>query len=158
MKQKNALTYALKLLNLRPRSKEEMKKVLAAHDYPVEEINQVVFSLVQLDYLNDVKFMESWCYYRKQISPRGRWFVKRELHVKGISVQDLEAYFDHFYSLEEEKDCLDRLIHKQATRKMGSGNICAETEKEQHKIFSSLMRKGFDRELIFQALNLLQPK
>jgi len=156
LKAPNPLTHALKLLTIRPRSKEELKQLLLDRNYSIKEINEVISRLIELDYLNDIKFMESWCYYRKHISPKSRWFVKRELLIKGISPDDLEEHFDHFYSEEEELSCLKRIIEK----KMSKGNLMEinSDKKDYQRIVSALLRKGFKHNLILDMFNQLGAK
>ncbi|MEL7564288.1 MAG: regulatory protein RecX [Dehalobacterium sp.] len=155
-KESNPLAHALKLLTIRPRSKEELKKLLLDRSYSIEEINQVIARLSELEYLDDIKFMESWCYYRQHISPKSRWYVKRELLIKGISFDDLEEHFDDFYSEEEELNCLKRIIEK----KMSKGNLTGTNsdKKDDQKFVSALLRKGFKLSLILDLLNRLGGK
>lgn len=156
LKKSNPLVHALKLLTIRPRSKEELKQLLLDRKYSIEEIDQVISRLIDLAYLDDIKFMESWCYYRQHISPKSRWYVKRELLAKGISPNDLEEHLNDFYSEEEELNCLKRLMEK----KLAKGNIMEinSDKKYYQKIVAALLRKGFKQNLILDMFNQLGAK
>lgn len=156
LKRSNPLDYALKLLNIRPRSKEELKQLLAGRDFSLEEMEQAISHLVQLGYVDDIKFMESWCYYRQQISPKSRDYVRRELAEKGISTDDLDAHYDEFYSEEEEINCLKRLMEKKLWKAhpMGMGS----KENRERKMIASLLRKGFNHHLILEIFTQLEAK
>lgn len=147
--------HALKLLNVRPRSKEELRQLLLERKYSLEEINSVISRLIDMEYLNDIRFMESWCYYRQHISPKSRCYAKRELLAKGISFHDIEEFFDDLYSEEEELNCLKRLIEKKLAK--GSVGIIREN-KDCQKIISYLLRKGFKKSLILDMFNQLGAK
>lgn len=150
------LEQALKLLTVRPRSKWELKQLLLDRKYTKDEIEQVISSLINWGYLDDIKFIESWCYYRKHVSPKSRCFVLRELKAKGVSSSDLESCFNDFYSEEEELDCLKHLMEKKLTKKhLISSKI---NEKDMQKIFSALLRKGFKYNLILDIFSQLGTK
>lgn len=149
---------ALKLLTIRPRSIEELRTLLLEREYPLEEINQAISQLIQLKYLDDISFIESWCYYRQHITPKGRWLVRKELAAKGVSPFDLEEHFDACYSEEDEKKCLLHLIEKKSIK--GILEQSKNIEKEHQKVVAQLVRKGFKLHHIlemldrFQAINL----
>lgn len=152
----NPLNRALKLLTIRPRSIEELRKLLLERKYSLDDINQAICRLIELKYLDDIKFMESWCYYRQHISPKGRWYVKRELLAKGISHDDLEEYFNQFYSEEAELVCLKGLIEK----KIKKENLWDDKydKKDYEKFIIALLRKGFKHNIILDALDQLGAK
>lgn len=155
-KRSNPLVHAIRLLTFRPRSKEELKKLLLDRDYSLNEVEQVIIRLLELEYLDDVKFMESWCNYRQDISPRSRRYVKRELFMKGISADDLEEHFDNFYTEENELNSLKNIIEK----KLVKVNMMemASDQKGFRKIYSALLRKGFNHSSIMEMLNRLGVK
>lgn len=152
----SAISKALNLLNIRPRSEDEIRKLLAKKDFLKEEIEDAVCYLKKLDYINDQRFIESWVYFRQHVSPRGRWFVKRELNFKGISEEYLDRYFEDLYSTDKEKEIVmtltvrwkDRLAFRSLP---GKGN-----EPERFK--KKLLRRGFNPNLIEDVFYLLQVK
>jgi regulatory protein len=139
---------ALRLLKYRPRSREELRQALISRGFNNDEIKSTVSYLEDLGYINDVRFMESWCYYRREVSPRGRWLVKRELLAKGIAPESLEKYFDQYYPLEAEEVYLRGLIARQLAKvELHDGRI---TDEDRKKLMLKLYRKGFDRWLVNQ--------
>ncbi|MGI6684789.1 MAG: regulatory protein RecX [Bacillota bacterium] len=152
----NPLAKALKLLTIRPRTQKELTQRLLEIGYTKDEINPVVSRLINLGYLDDIKFMESWCYYRQHISPKSRWYVLRELSLKGISPDDLEAHFNRFYTEEEEWGCLKRLMEKKLAKLNMTENSL--NEKDFRKIVSAFLRKGFQHQQIMDMISQLRPK
>ena len=149
----SAYSCAVNLLSYRPRARGELAAALLAKDYLPEEIETALADLENRGYLNDIAFMESWCFYRRQVAPKGRWLVKSELLGKGISQQDLDGHFDGFYSAEAERECLLRLLEKQQFRlaKIAGDDGAASRQKLAQKFF----RKGFELGLIFEVLDQL---
>jgi len=150
------LAQALKLLTVRPRSVWELKQLLLERKYSEEEIEPVISHLIHLGYLDDLKFMESWCYYRQHISPKGRWYVRRELALKGISSCLLESHFNHFYSEEDELHCLKRLLEKKLGKKKAAESH--HNEKDTEKIIAALVRKGFRHSAVLDMFSQLGAK
>lgn len=144
---------ALKLLSYRPRTIKELKLLLLDRNFLEDEINPVISQLLEWGYLNDLKFMESWCHYRQQISPKGRWLVRQELIQKGITVNDLETYFHNFYSESMEKDSVRILLEKKLSKIDAKEKLISP--KQAYKIISALQRKGFKYNLIVDTLSQL---
>ena len=147
-KKGKAVVSALRLLKYRPRSREELRKALDSRGFSEEVVKSTMCYLEDLGYIDDVKFMESWCYFRREVSPRGRWLVKRELLSKGISPENLEKYFDRFYPPEVEEAYLRALITQQAVKAKLQDN--KDPEENQKRLALKLYRKGFDRWLVHQ--------
>lgn len=152
----SAISTALKLLNTRPRSEDEIRKLMVKKGFRENDIEDAVCYLKNLDYINDQRFIESWVYFRQHVSPRGRWFVKHELNCKGISEEYLDGYFEDLYSSDKEKEILTVLTAKWKDRLAfsslpGRGN---EPERFQKK----LLRRGFNPILIEDVFRLLQVK
>lgn len=148
---KNAISYAIKILNYRPRSKMEISNALKNKGYAEYDIRAVISYLIELQYLDDVKFMESWIYYRLNISPRGRWIVKNELIQKGVSHQDVENHFNQFYSEENEKHCLMILIKKFLDKQHILDN--PNSDEQWERFYKKMYRKGFSKSLVVEVLN-----
>lgn len=150
----SAYNSAINLLSYRPRAKGELAAALLGKEYLPEEIDTALADLERLGYLNDIAFMESWCYYRQHVAPKGRWLVQSELASKGICQQDLAAHFDQFYSAKAEKACLQQLLEKQLHRH--GQNREMDDPAARQKLAQKYFRKGFDLSLIFEVLDRLE--
>ncbi|MDD3874795.1 MAG: RecX family transcriptional regulator, partial [Methanosarcina sp.] len=84
----------------------------------------------------------------REVSPRGRWLVKRELLSKGISSESLEKYFDRFYPPEVEEAYLRALIAQQTAKANLQDN--KDPGENRKRLTLKLYRKGFDRWLVHQ--------
>lgn len=152
-KQITAFVCALNLLSYRPRAKGELEKALLTRKFSREEIAAALSDLERMGYINDIGFMESWCYYRYRVSPRGRWLVRNELSQKGISERDLDEHFDNFYPETVERECLRELVKKLQGRRPVQTEDNATDSRQ--KLTRKLYTKGFELSLIFAVLEEL---
>lgn len=152
-KQISAFDCALNLLSYRPRAKGELKKALLTRKFSRDEIVEALSDLERMGYINDISFIESWCYYRYRVSPRGRWLVRNELSQKGISERDLDEYFDNFYPESVERECLRELVKKLQERRAVQEEDNAEESRQ--KLVRKLYSKGFEPGQIFAVLEEL---
>ena len=80
-----AFQSALRLLNRRLRSSEEIRKGLIAKGFEPEQVDDIIQRLISDKLLNDEKFMHSWIESRSHFHPRSRRLLKLELRKKGIA-------------------------------------------------------------------------
>jgi len=149
-KKATAMECAVNLLSYRPRARGELAAAMTKRGYDQAETADVLDELVRLGYLNDVAFMESWCYYRQQVSPKGRRYVQRELTEKGISRADLAAHFDTFYSPQAEQACLLQLLEKETRIHPPEG--AEEARSAWRKLANKFIQKGFTPGLVLETL------
>lgn len=112
-----------------------------------QAIDAVTAHLIEHNFLNEERFARSFARGRFRIKKWGRTRIVRELKVRGISQYNISAalseiddndYYETFYLLVEHQ-----------TETVREGNLL----KKKKKIFDYLMRKGFESQLIYDALN-----
>jgi regulatory protein len=85
------LNAAARYLETRSRSVEEVRRHLALAAYPAALVEGAVDRLLELGMLDDSAFARSWIESRDRAHPRGRQALRRELALKGIDRDTIEA-------------------------------------------------------------------
>jgi regulatory protein len=81
---------AYRLLGLRPRSTEEVRRHLRKKDVEEAIIDRVIDRLHELNLLDDAAFARYWVEQRETFKPRSRRALQYELYQKGLSRQIIE--------------------------------------------------------------------
>lgn len=134
-----ALQQAIKFLNYRPRSSDEVRRNLQKHEYPEALIEATVARLEQNGLLDDRKFARMWVENRTEFRPRGRRALEFELRKKGIPDQIIQQTLDHELTDEEQ---LALEVAEKYVRKL---NHLSQLEF-QRKLGGHLARRGFSYE------------
>jgi regulatory protein len=82
------LNSCLRLLSIRPRSRQEIEKHLHKYTSDSALINQIITKLTDLNYLDDKKFATWLIESRSRSSPRGKRLLLQELKSKGINIKE----------------------------------------------------------------------
>jgi regulatory protein len=85
------LSAAARFLELRPRSVEEVRRHLTAGAFPPVLVEAAIERLLQLGWLDDRAFATAWVESRDRARPRGQVALRRELTLKGIDRETVEA-------------------------------------------------------------------
>lgn len=146
-----AKQYLFRLLSRRLYSSTEVKKKLTDRGYDPELIKKVITEFLNQGWLDDTQFATQWVESRLRFKPRGISLIRRELMLKGIEKEIIEEVLSkHIDSESEYKLALAALNKKK--------NYTAEKDpfKRKRKIYAYLARKGFNLEIIEQAMNQLK--
>jgi len=79
------------LLEVRPRSTEEVRRRLRDNGYRPDLVEGAVERLLALGYLDDAAFARSWVESRDRARPRGARALRDELRHKGVAGADIEG-------------------------------------------------------------------
>ena len=111
------------------------------------EVNEVLLSLMQEDFLNEERYAEAYVSGKFRIKKWGRVKIKSELKFKKISEYCIKKGLDQI----EEEEYLETLKYWIERREKSS------TEKNEFKrkgkIASFLISKGFESWLVWEELN-----
>lgn len=128
---------ALKLLNYRPRSEEEIRKNLKEHGFPEPVIEATVERLRNSGLVDDIRFARSWVENRNEFRPRSRRALAFELKRRGISGQALESALED----TDDSEMAYQAAQKQARKLEG-----LEWADFRTKMLAFLARRGFSYE------------
>ena len=85
------LNAAARFLELRSRSVDEVRRHLGAARFPGPLVEGAIARLLELDMLDDRAFAQAWVESRDRARPRGEAALRRELNLKGIDRETVEA-------------------------------------------------------------------
>ncbi len=143
-----ALQKAYRLLSLRPHSEKEMVCKLKAKGFSGAVVQEALEKLRDLKYLHDASFARQWARHLAVNKLWGNRKISASLQEKGISKRLIDEAMAAA-RLELPEDEAVRILTAKKTSKRNTGPL--ET-KEKHKIFSSLMGRGFPPGLILNSL------
>ena len=142
---------AAKLLAAKQRSVEELREKLSTTRGATKAmVDEAIERLREYGYLDDAKFAQNHAGLRLRERPIGRRRLQRDLWLKKIDKQTVEAALDEVFESTPEDDLIDRAIAKRV-RLRGK----PKTREEAKKLFDYLMRQGFEFELVSEKVRAL---
>ena len=141
-----ALQRTFNLLSYRLRSVKEIELYLKDKGYCDDVTCAVISRLHELDYVNDLKFAESYVRNEMKISRKGPIVIRQMLQQKGVSSTDCDCALQ----LYPESDQLENIIFhgEKLLRKYRHLHGFALSQK----LNAALYRKGYSGDLIQQFL------
>lgn len=134
---RRAFNKATNLLSGSELCANEIRFKLKMRDYPASVIEDVVRTLYEYRFLDDVRYAEN--YIRSFASKKSRSFIVKELTRKGIDSSCFENLLDTVY--EEEGIDEEQLIQDILDRRFADYD--RNDEKVKRKIVSYMARRGF---------------
>jgi regulatory protein len=126
---------ALRFLEIRPRSEQELRRALQKKRYPEEIISEVLTRLGDVKLVDDRDFATFWVENREGFKPRSKRALQYELHQKGVSSEEIARAVKQV----DERDSAYRAAHSKALRYK---DLDAQSFRE--KLSGFLARRGFD--------------
>lgn len=142
-----AYNQSISLLAHRDRTIYEMYTYLSEKGYPEVIVEDVINQLIDLGYLNDMRYIENYCYGNIKGKRYGIRRVKQNLKSKGIKEILLDKIPD-FFSTQDQIECCDVLFKKKMNTYRGYSNM-----QKRHKISEFLMRKGYEYDMIRNVMS-----
>ena len=143
-----AYDHAVRLLARRPYSRAEIRRNLAAKQYPPHVIDEVLAKLGERGYVDDRAFARYWIENRERFKPRGPKALRYELRRKGIA----DAIIEEALSGLDPLDSARRAAQQRARRLRGLSRRDARQKLGQY-----LARRGFGydtiRDVVTEILN-----
>jgi len=90
-KRRQALSRAFRLLSIRSRSEQEIRRSLGRAGFEESTIEETTAQLHRQGLLDDRGFASEWAESRLHSRPRGRRLIEHELRVKGVDEEDVAA-------------------------------------------------------------------
>ena len=147
MKRLPVLDRAVKLLAVRSRTEEELRRALSRAGYPEEERESAVARLRELGYLNDVDVARARA---RSLLDRGAaaGLSQRRLEEQGIRPPDAAAAVGEAAEGSTDEDRVRRALDR---RLRGRASM---DEAEKVRTFRALVRKGHRPTLVARALGI----
>ena len=131
-----ALQVALRYVSFRQRSVTEVRRRVGK-DFAQPVVEQVLASLSRYGYLDDADFARRWRDSRERRKPRGAFALRRELRVKGIADDVIDATLEGL----DEADSAYRAAERRARQWLERGDMPYATFRR--KLWDYLRRRGF---------------
>jgi len=126
---------ALRLLSIKGRTVQELKKKLSLKSFPPEEIEEALQTCIRLGYLDDAQEGQRRTERLKKRGYGPRYIAAKMRH-EGLKASSISA--------SEQKAMILDLLKKPAWQK-----------KERAKLMGALQRRGFDMQSILELLATL---
>jgi regulatory protein len=146
---RSARNYAYKLLGLRARSEKEIHNKLKQKGYDENIILEVIKTLKNYNYLNDIEFAEHFATDRVKNKKIGEKLLRVELFKKGIPEKIINETIKKVFSENNELELAKELVKKKMPHLKN-----LEPLKAKKKLSDFLLRKGFDWDVISQVVKI----
>lgn len=144
--------YALKLLSIRPRSKEEIKGRLLwfseKKGIPNKFVEKLIEELVFHNFLNDEEFANWWVEQRCSFRPKGQRAIRLELLEKKVDKEIIDRVLKRKKKESSEFELAQKLVRKKTSLYKNEA-----PEIKKRKITSLLLRRGFDWETVKEVID-----
>lgn len=150
---RTASDIALRLLSIRWRTGEELRRRLRRHGFEGVEIEQVIVRLESDGWLNDARFAEAYSRskLRKGIGLRR---IRRELQELGVDDAVSAAGIGAAAADEDEAGRLSDLCQKRIDRVIARDGIAAlDGDAARKKIVSFLLNRGYELSAVLTTLD-----
>jgi SOS response regulatory protein OraA/RecX len=139
------LAAALRFLETRQRSVAEVRRRLTIAGYQPELIDGAIERLLALGILDDEAFTSAWVESRDRARPRGERALRRELQVKGVSRDVVDAAMGERRpepggDADPDVAAAERLLARHASALAR----VADPRKRRQRAYGLLARNGFD--------------
>jgi len=152
-KNENCWYVATRLLGIRPRSVEELKKKLLDKKFSEPEVNDTINTLLDLKYLNDKEFAQMVCESTLAGKPKGRAALRFKLKKYLVPEKVIKETLEKILTQEKEEEyCRKAFDSKKKTLK----NKSIDNFKERQKIFGYLIRQGFSTDVVYKVIGDFQ--
>jgi regulatory protein len=141
---------AAPFLAVRPRSVAETQRRLRQLGYPHALVDEVIDRLVELDYLDDEAFARAWVESRDRARPRGETALRRELALKGIDRELIDAVLVEragSATTDVDADGAGRLLE----RRRAALEREQDPARRRQKAYRLLAANGFDPQVCSEA-------
>ena len=145
--QYEAYYIALKSINSRYKSVEEVRKMLKNKEFSSEIVDFVIDRLIKQGYLNDQLFAKLYINNQIVTTSRGPLRIKKDLLDKGVSNSIIDEELIEFNEdIQLEK--IDKFINKSIKSNHSRGGVILKS-----KIFNDLKTLGYDSSVINKIIN-----
>lgn len=154
------LSYALRLLKVRPRSCFEVAQKLQARGLSGFQIDSIIVQLTEIKLLDDARFARDWVRWRDRNHPSGVLLLKHELREKGVSrdliqkvLEEREgAEWRELLGVKKLDEPVDLILAKRLVNKRHTQFSDLSPEKRQQRLMGLLSRRGFSSNTIYSVI------
>lgn len=137
---------AIKYINIRMRSKMELKNYLIKKKVPEKLACKIIDKLSKEGYLNDLLFTKAFISDQMNLSPNGPLRIKKELLTRGIE-EGLSS--SEISKIDDDviREKLSKLLKKQLRIKTGASNLI------KLKLLNYFVNLGYEKDMVLDGLS-----
>ncbi len=143
---------ALRLLAVRPRTRQELKRRLRGKDFPEGVVDACVERLAGAGLVDDADFAEAFVRDRIRLRPRGRRELRAELQRKGVDRGTANTVVDRVL---DEAGVSELELARAALRRWRPRGD--DRQKDRQRLYGYLVRRGFGGETISRVMEEALP-
>ena len=132
------------------RSSQEIHEKLTSWGLQPEEAEKVVAELIQEGFVNDQRFADAYCHDKFQFNGWGKLKIKAHIYSHGISEDVLVKALDRIDPKAYESKLME--LGKTKWQKSKDDDLA----KRKQKTAAFLQQRGFETDLIWEAINKLE--
>lgn len=134
---------------IRNRSEKEIRDYLQKKNAEEAVIEKIVKKLYEQKFLNDESFAKAWILARSRIKPKGKYALKMELRLKGITDTVIEEVMNEISTeLPSEIEQAKKIIKSRMQKYKNE-----ERKIIYQKVGAFLARRGFSWEIAKKAID-----
>jgi regulatory protein len=146
---------ALRLLDHAQRTRRELSRRLRERGFEAATVEAVLDRLAAVSLVDDVEYARAWLAGRWGRRAAGWRRLEMELSQKGVSREDItraRVILEQSVGASNEVETARRVISQAARRYAG-----LDPRTRRQRLYAMLARRGFDADVIRQALELREP-
>lgn len=155
MSSKDIRDTALKYLAFRDRTAFEMSKHLKEKEFSLIEINQVIFDLIELKYLDDYGYCRKYIPYAAR-KGKGKARIKMELVQKGIDTETIDC------GMADEEEPGEILSISELERALFQGEKTIGDQEITEKLIAKVGRRlstlGYTSDIVYKVMGILMKR
>lgn len=146
--QECANNYALRLLNFKMRTSNEIKQRMREKEYSDEVIEKTIDYLYYLNYLDDREYAQKFIKDKSNLKKMGKERIKRELYAKGVDDEIIKEEIENIVDEEDEYETAMEL----AIKKLETTYRNDDKNARYRKLGGFLQRRGYSMGMVMKIL------
>lgn len=143
--------YALKLLNFKMRTTEEIRKRMREKEYTDDIIDETIDYLNYLNYLDDEDYARKFVSDKSNLKNMGKERIKRELYMKGVDNETISNAIEDIVDDDEEYEKAKEI----AIKKLETTYKNDDKNARYRKLGGLLQRRGYSMNVVMPLLKEL---
>lgn len=143
--------YALKLLNFKMRTTEEIRRRMREKEYTDDIIDNTIDYLNYLNYLDDEDYARKFISDKSNLKNMGKERIKRELYMKGIDSEVISNEIEDIVDDDEEYEKAKEI----AIKKLETTYKNDDKNARYRKLGGLLQRRGYSMNVVMPLLKEL---
>lgn len=144
---KSAYEYSIRLLSIKDRTSDEIKSKLLQKNYGSEIIEKVLVKLIDNEYINDEKYVETWLKEKSIIPGMSKKALYYKLLRKGINKSLLDKKFNEI-EIDEYSSAILAAEKKIKT-------IKGDNKTTRNKLYLYLKGKGYYDDICYKVISAI---